>query len=360
MKQKILLLFVLLLCCAGTAFAERLLISTDLHISDNGEIQKTAMEQVLTFARQADVLVLMGDLANTGYPREHAQIVAALESVDTHQTEVYVLPGNHDLNGEATPAFFKECYHAFGYDQAFSMDPGGLSYAVMTRGGTCLLMLDTNAWDEQRRTVSHGETSDHLITWVKETLETLGDTPVLVFGHHPLLPFEGNDVTGNAEPLVSLLTACNANIYFSGHRHSNYSLHQGTWRQINVGIPWSYPAYVGLVTLDQGIRYEAVTVFEERSDVLSMLREESFALARRMAEGSLEGTQYEGDEEAIAWFLSFFAASQRGQLKEHAEELKAQAGYLKWQKAEVRSAVKPWVLNSLEQPAEDYHRIVLK
>ncbi|MBQ7487687.1 MAG: metallophosphoesterase [Clostridia bacterium] len=356
------LMITLLLCLmiATGAAAERIWISTDLHISGGGDVQREAFEAVLSKPEDGDILILMGDLANSGHLAEHRMITDGLNGI-ADGVQVYVLPGNHDLSAEMTPDGFRTHYHAYGYDSAFAVDPDSLSYAVMTPDGVCLMMLDTNAWDEEKRAVLHGGISDGVLRWTASVLERIPEnTPVFAFGHHPLYPFEGTDATTGAEQMMQVLDTGNVLAYLCGHRHSNATEGSGRKRQIMTGVPWSYPAYLGLVELSgDGFTYTVQTVFEAESDTYRTMRALSAELAERMAAGSLAGTSFEGDAEATAWFMRFFAAVLDGKLSEIQEVLRREQGYEHWKQAEVRSAVKPWIIATMESTHEDYHRIWL-
>ena len=351
------LLGVILSCCVT---AERIWVSTDLHIASNGEIQMEAYEMLLRTPEAGDVLVLMGDLANSGHLEEHRTVIRGLDSI-AGNVKVYVIPGNHDLSVEVPPENFAALYHAYGYDSAVSSDPDSLSYAAVTSDGICLLMLDTNVWDKERQAVLHGGVGESVIRWVASVLEQLpGDMPVLVFGHHPLYPFEGTDTTAEAEKICRVLETGNVLAYLCGHRHSNGTEASGGLRQIMTGVPWSYPAYIGMIEQDREMwSYSAETLFDSGSETFRSMRTASAELAARMAAGSLEGTSFEDDPEAEVWFMQFFAAVLDGTLAETAEVLRAEPGYEHWRHAEVRSAVKPWIIEMMEGTHEDYHKIKL-
>lgn len=346
-------LFVLFLSSAGSA--ERIRISTDLHLSQAGREQQDAFQMLLE--QPCDVLILLGDLANSGHLREHQMVVDGLAKMDA---EILVLPGNHDLTAETPPEQFQKIYASFGYDQAFARDPDSLSYAVMTEEGICLLMLDTNAWDPVRQMVQHGGIASHLAEWTAGVLEPLPEgTPVIAFGHYPLSADGANDTAGGAE-LLQALSEGNVLAYFCGHRHSNGTFVSGNLRQIMVGVPWSYPPLVRTIERrEAGFRSGTELIYPEGSDGLRTMRKQSTDLARRMAEGSLAGTDYEGNQEAVMFFEAFFDATVNGRLEEVRNVLMTREGYRMWQDADVKTAVKPWLLSAMEDSREDYHEIVL-
>ena len=334
--------------------AEELLLSTDLHISVTDTVQNAAALDVLERSGNR-TLLLLGDLTNNGRTEEHAQLLSWMSASDGR---IYVLPGNHDLTGRTSPEQFRTLYHAYGWEDAIAADTASLSYAVM-EDGLCLLMLDTNGWNPEKKQVLSGQVEEAMISWVRDTLQQLPEgTPVIACGHHPLIPYEGNDTTRGAEKLVRALVENGVRMYLCGHRHSNYTLQADGLRQVAVGVPWSYPALLGNVHVTEAAYlYDAVPLYPTGSTEDTELREAAAQMAEKMAEGALRDTSYAGNAEAIAWFLHAFAASTEGRMQEESGKLLAQPGYVCWKKAEVRSAVKPWILSVVENPMENYHHI---
>ena len=125
-----------------------------------------------------------------------------------------------------------------------------------------------------------------------------------------------------------------------------------------MGTPFSWPAWAGVLETGQdGFDYRVQPLYPEGSPEYTRLREEALSLGRRMASGSLTGTSYEGDAEAMAWFMRVYTASLDGDLPLQREKLLSDENCEKWRKAEVRSMVKPWILSLLENPQEDVRRV---
>ena len=351
----------LLLCPAVFADAESLLIVSDLHLTASGD-HDAMLDAICSKAPGHDAVLLLGDAANSGRPAEHQRFRAFLERLRAEgQPQVFVLPGNHDLSSGFSALDFAVYYDDYGYAQAFSRDASTASYAVRTAGGVCLLMLDTNGYDEQAQAAYHGRVHPSTLGWLEEVLSGMPeDMPLVVCGHYPILPFtgSGNDDVTNAEALGRLLNRHSARPYLCGHRHSNYTLYADGLRQITVGTPFSWPAWAGVLETGQdGFDYRVQPLYPEGSPEYTRLREEALSLGQRMASGSLTGTSYEGDAEAMAWFMRVYTASLDGDLPLRRETLLSDENCEKWRKAEVRSMVKPWILSLLENPQEDVRRV---
>ena len=198
----------LLLCPAVFADAESLLIVSDLHLTASGD-HDAMLDAICSKAPGHDAVLLLGDAANSGRPAEHQRFRAFLERLRAEgQPQVFVLPGNHDLSSGFSALDFAVYYDDYGYAQAFSRDASTASYAVRTAGGVCLLMLDTNGYDEQAQAAYHGRVHPSTLGWLEEVLSGLPeDMPLVVCGHYPILPFtgSGNDDVTNAEALGRLL-----------------------------------------------------------------------------------------------------------------------------------------------------------
>ena len=129
----------------------RIAVASDLHLDpDNtdhsGLLAQASYSMELVDAllwdahRQgSDILLVTGDLVNGGKPHRHAALTEKLRQAEAEGTDVYVLPGNHDL-APVTQTEFAEAYAAFGYGEARSRDRNSLSYSV-TRDGLMLLMM---------------------------------------------------------------------------------------------------------------------------------------------------------------------------------------------------------------------------
>lgn len=150
---------------------------TDLHIAGeadpvNSRRNRVRLEQTLraVYALQPrpDVMVISGDLADTGAPEEYRALTGMLRDCPI---PAYAGVGNHDLR-----APFMD---AFGGTLAHFDDSGFVQYAV-DLGGLRLVMGDTleegqggGAYCEQRA------------AWLARTLDQAPLTPTLLFLHHP-------------------------------------------------------------------------------------------------------------------------------------------------------------------------------
>ncbi len=359
-----LILVFFLLALPLRARAESIFIVSDLHLRSDTSERETALSAICEAAKGHDLVLVLGDMANSGRPGEHAAVRRFLARLEAEAgAPALVLPGNHDLSGGFSPGDFRAFYADYGYDLAFSFDPSCAGYAAMTPGGLCLFMLDVNDYRAESRAALHGGVREETLSWMEGVLRALPEgTRSLCCGHYPLLPFSGSgsDDTANAEALAGLLASGGIPLYLAGHRHGNSVLRHGALTQILVGVPFAYPAWAGVLRpAAGGLDYSVQPLFPEESEEQRALASASLSLAQRMAEGSLAGTASEGDPEAVAWFVRVYVASLAGTLLSQREELRSLPGYAKWQEAAVRSMAKPWILSLVDNPPADVRHVFI-
>ena len=347
---------------AAAAEQNELYFIADLHLTAQDASFVSVLRQIREHAAEHGTLILLGDTANNGRAEEHARILRCLKQVSGDGTEVYVLPGNHDLYAGFAPERFRELYADYGWKQAFSREPDGLSYAVMT-GGVCLLMLDVNEYVPEKRMAMRGLVHPSTLAWLEELLPTLpAGTPVAACGHYPILPYvTGTDDTEGARELAETLRRHGVKLYLCGHRHANYTLSADGLRQIAVGTPTGYPAWAGVVqTVDGGFDYRTEAIPDPFGEEYRTMRDQAWKLGVRMGAGSLKGTPYEGDTEAIGWFADAFLAYAEGTIGARADELLADPGCKKWRQAEVKVITRDWILSQLEARPEDIRAVSVR
>lgn len=152
---------------------------TDLHVCGVGllsnRVSETNMLTTRAFRAVAgmkpapDVVVITGDLTESGLPAEYANLVALIRKYLT--MPVYVIPGNHDRRDN----FRRELAHLSGV----TADPAYVQYAVEDYP-VRLVMLDTLVPGH-----GHGELRDEQLTWLDRTLAAAPSKPTLIGMHHP-------------------------------------------------------------------------------------------------------------------------------------------------------------------------------
>lgn len=140
---------------------------------------RRALAHVRTLQPAVDVLLLTGDLADSGRPQDYAEIAALL--ADTLPTpaeggpRVLAVPGNHDLRAHAR--------QALATAMPVAPDaPGDCVCLHVEHGGLHLIGLDTVVPG-----APHGALEADQLAWLQRQLATCAGAPVLIFMHHPPL-----------------------------------------------------------------------------------------------------------------------------------------------------------------------------
>ncbi|MCR4877389.1 MAG: metallophosphoesterase [Clostridiales bacterium] len=365
--KKVILFLTLLFCFmpahAALSESESILALSDTHLSGDPLMHAVMMDAVIRAAQGRDLVLMTGDNTDNAHPEEHALVLQWAREIERRTgAEVYILPGNHDYGAYFGRDQFIALYGAYGRDRAFSLDPATAGYAVMTPKGTCLLMLDTNQPDTDRSFLPDGRIEDRTQEWVRQVLDSLPDgTPVIVCGHHPILPEERDARTPGAATLSRVLRTFGAGVYLCGHDHGFATVEQDGLRQITLGQPQAYPGWCGVLERDgDNFHWHTELIYAEDSPDFLRLRESAFNMSRNMALGTLESTPFAGDEEAVGWFSAVFMLASEGRLTpEERSRLLTNSGYRKWQQVETRTVVKAWILGLLENPPEDLRQLAL-
>ena len=91
---------------------------------------------------EVDILLIPGDLTNHGERQSHLDFQKILHAIQEKGIDVFVVPGNHDVNIPGptegiSKEEFAEMYAPFGYANALASDRHSLSY---------LYALDDSTW----------------------------------------------------------------------------------------------------------------------------------------------------------------------------------------------------------------------
>lgn len=226
-------------------------------------------------AQKPDALILTGDLSFNGAVESHKVLAEKLAAVEAAGVPVYVLPGNHDVYNHyaarfqgdgyelvepATAENFAEIYGLFGFDEAIARDVDSISYVAQLDGETRLLMLDTNTL-EKPCGLSKGT-----LAWVEEQLaeaQAAGQR-VIAVGHQNLYRhtvFNFGYVISQGETLAALLREAGAEVFLSGHLHTQHIMTVDGLTEIAGSSLAVTPCQYGLLRLEKGVyRYETQPV----------------------------------------------------------------------------------------------------
>lgn len=283
-------------------------VITDLHylspsLSDEGEsfafIKETSAGKELDYPAQRmealiwqiekecpKLLLVSGDLTLNGEKQSAVELADYFQQIEQFGTQVYVIPGNHDIsNGWARkfvgedqektdqilPEDFQSIFSDMGYQEAYTLDEHSLSYAVQPYTDLILLMLDTNVYSQTEgkgAPPSNGRLKKETLTWIESVFEDAkkSGTTVLPVLHHNLL--EHNDfmtkgfTLDNEEEVKALFLKYDIPVVFTGHTHVQDIAHEkNTLYDITTAAFSVMTPSIGKVTFDNDqVSYEKQAV----------------------------------------------------------------------------------------------------
>jgi 3',5'-cyclic AMP phosphodiesterase CpdA len=152
---------------------------TDLHIRPRGQaangvsetnmFTERAFRTVAAFRPTPDLVVITGDLTESGMPEEYAYLA---ELIRAHLSmPVFVIPGNHDRRDNLR--------RGLGHLPGVTQDPEFVQYAVEGMP-VRLVMLDSLVPG-----ANHGELTESQLAFLDRTLAAEPAKPTVVAVHHP-------------------------------------------------------------------------------------------------------------------------------------------------------------------------------
>ncbi len=254
-------------------------------LAESPALLDAAVEAILAIREELDFVIVPGDLTKDGERSGHEEFAAQIRALEDSGLEVYVCPGNHDIenphavrfDGDATSPVdrvsaerFADLYADFGYGQSFDRHDSSLSYVAEPVEGFRIIAIDSckyenNLADEFPQT--SGALDDATLAWVIGKLEEArqeGKT-VFAFQHHGLvehfigqstLPGIGDEyVIDEWESVSQSVAEAGLNLIFTGHYHAQ-DITKQTWEDsdahvfdVETGSLVSYPNSWRTVTL---------------------------------------------------------------------------------------------------------------
>ncbi|MEK3685659.1 metallophosphoesterase [Paenibacillus sp. FSL R10-2736] len=193
--------------------------------------------------KKPEFLILSGDLTNNGEASSHKELAAKLHRIEAMGTNVYVVPGNHDINNPWARSFdgdkqvvadhinvedFLATYEDFGYHEALSRDADSLSYVVKAAPDLWLLMIDSAQYahnEEYNFPQTDGRILPSTLSWMDENVKLAAQehASIITVMHHNLLSHTSMAVSGfklnNSQETMKTLRKDGLNLVLSGHIH---------------------------------------------------------------------------------------------------------------------------------------------
>jgi UDP-2,3-diacylglucosamine pyrophosphatase LpxH len=258
---------------SGSAFEDYLLENRKL-IAESEEILRSLMQLILS--DDVEIVLITGDLTKDGERRSHTMLAEYLGMLESAGKQVFVVPGNHDINNLNSVGYsggdeisvpsvsageFAEIYHDYGYGEALSRDTVSLSYIVEPRKGLWIMAMDSCRYEGIPST--GGGFSESTLQWILLNLEKARSMHITVFGmmHHGLVNhfnaqslFFPDYVIDGWKGVSDDFADMEMNVVFTGHFHAQdivkrVSDNGGFIFDVETGSMITYPCPLRIVQL---------------------------------------------------------------------------------------------------------------
>ena len=311
--------------------------------------------------QQADILLLCGDITNSGRVKQHEALTTKLRTAEEQGVKIYVLPGNHDI-GEGEAELFVSYYEDFGFSEAYSRDTDSLSYSVIL-GDLMILMLDTDGYS--RRT-GGAYVSNATLSWIEEQLQLAADQnlQVLTAGHYSLLTGQSTEFVGQ-DSLAALLEKYRVPLYICGHLHQRNVTSGNHLTELVVEQVLSYPCGYALLHQEGENEYHyssraidvtawAKATGQTNPELLNFNEYEEKVSRERSRETveALKGNQKTSKkkiEQATEFLWSIQQEYLQGTLYDHKKEIEKDPGYKAFMKLADGTTYGRWIPVFLEK-----------
>ena len=248
-------------------------------IAESDAIFQSAIDIVKT--EKPNILLISGDLTKDGEKVSHEAFAGYLSELESTGVQVYVIPGNHDINnpdamsytsGTATSVEsvsaedFQAIYADFGYGEAIYRDTSSLSYVAEAADNLWILGIDSCKYAQNGTSpVTSGSMNAATKEWVLDILAEAKIKGITVIGmmHHnlsehftlqaDLFPdYVIADDTTDGTSLAQELADAGLSMMFTGHFHANdvnRDAASGLY-EIETGSLVTWPSPVRTVTIN--------------------------------------------------------------------------------------------------------------
>lgn len=231
--------------------------------------------------KKPKAVFIVGDLTKDGETASHLYIRDNyLSRMREEGIDVYVIPGNHDVDnphaveflGEKTRRVptpkaeeFAEIYADYGYGRAIARDKHSLSYVAQIADHTRLLCIDACKYEEnsygKNTCVTGGRIKPETIKFIKQQAKDAKHQGMrlLCMMHHGAIEHwkwqekaMGEYLVDDWKKVASMLEKQGVEVVFTGHFHAHDIVGRGSLYDIETGSIVSYPSPYREVSLKGG------------------------------------------------------------------------------------------------------------
>lgn len=264
------------------------------HVPSSGQLLYESNAIITAFLAQAatsdaDVILMSGDLANSGTEDEHLLFAAKLAEFEAQTgKQIFVIPGNHDVF-RSSKELFVTVYAPFGYADAIARDEKSLSYVAELDDEYRVLGIDSTM-EKQGNSYMSAET----VAWIEaqcKKAEADGKKVVAMMHHNLLEHYIFNDaihagaLVDGSLGLAEVLAANGVQYIFTGHTH-NHDI--ASYTAANGKVVYDavtntlngYPVLYRYVTFGNDVVFESKTIEKIDTSLLPAgISDETVALA---------------------------------------------------------------------------------
>lgn len=202
------------------------------------EVMNRAINKYLIESKEADTILIAGDLSFNGEKESHLEYVKLLQELKASGKRIFVVTAGHDI--EPNPFCFPgtpdkeytegikfddlyDLYREFGYDDAIAFNREHLSYVAQICDGVRVLVLCNDTAEGKKKPYD-----DEFRKWIKEQLDKAKEDGQMIFAmeHYPVLA--GQPILNlipdarqpEAQKVVDLLADNGCHLIFTGHMHN--------------------------------------------------------------------------------------------------------------------------------------------
>lgn len=326
---------------------QRLIEESDGKLTEESEaLADQFVQEMLQMKPQA--VLLSGDLTFNGEKLSHQRLAQKLQVLTEAGIDVWVIPGNHDLNNPSAASFsqavaqhiesvsaaeFAAIYQNLSRHPALSCDPQSLSCLVPLAEDVQLLLIDAN------RPEDPGVVSEETQRWIETQLEKAqaDQRIVLSLSHQNLADhttmFSSGFTVRGAESVRALLGTYDVRVNFSGHMHIQHIQKQDGLTDIATSSLSVAPLHYGVITLDadRTLHYQTESLTDP--DLQSQARLCFDQTTRRQTQRALEALELSPQEKAAMVELAVTMNDEifEGTLAQNAERILQDPAWGLWQ-----------------------------
>jgi len=262
----------------GPAFQEYLSHDRKL-LQESYAITESLIDSLI--AEQPDIVLVTGDITKDGEMVCHQKMADYFGELEADGAQVFVCPGNHDINNphavafdydttyqvaSVTPGEFKNVYANHGYSDAIAVDTASLSYVAEPIQGLQILSMDVCRYDSNyidNYPLTDGGFEPQVLQWAKDRIIDANSQGkiILALEHHNLMEHFTNQkmvfteyVIDDWENISTELADLGLKVVFTGHFHahdivSNTSPAGNTIYDVETGSTVTWPCPYRVMTL---------------------------------------------------------------------------------------------------------------